>query len=117
MLLIFSLWVTLFSVVLSLEKLYYVVTYAGTGDGQGSGSFDGDNEAAELAQLNFPNGVWADGNGTVFIADTYNHRIRYVPEGIIQTFAGSGLNRFAGDFGPALDAGISLPYNIWGDTG
>jgi sugar lactone lactonase YvrE len=51
-----------------------ITTLAGTGV-QG---FSGDTGQASLAQLRFPFGVAADGAGTVYIADTNNHRVRKV---------------------------------------
>jgi sugar lactone lactonase YvrE len=75
-----------------------VNTIAGTGDGNGfenygQGSFCGDGGPAIEACLNTPSGVAVDSLGNIYIADTYNARIRIIDtEGIITTFV--DLNRF-----------------------
>ena len=44
-------------------------------------------------------------DGTLYIADTGNNRVRRVgPDGIITTVAGNGESGFSGDGGPATDA-------------
>ena len=56
--------------------------------GNGVPDFCGDNGAATSACLNFPRGVVAGDNGNLFIADTFNNRVRRVAKGIITTVAG-----------------------------
>ena len=59
--------------------------------GNGSPGSAGDGGPARLAQLNLPSGCTTDAGGSLYIADTANHRIRLVtPDGTIQTFAGTG---------------------------
>lgn len=60
--------------------------------GNGGYGLSGDDGPATEAQLREAQGVAVDGAGNVFIADTYNHRIRRVDAatGIITTVAGSG---------------------------
>lgn len=66
-----------------------VSTLAGGG---ATGHADG---AGAAASFNGPIGIVVDGNGNVFVADSYNNIIRKVtPSGIVTTFAGSGA---AGD--------------------
>src|ERR1035441_11051797 len=79
-------------------------------DVAGSEGVGGDGGAATAAQLNFPTGVAADAAGNVFIADTFNNRIRKVSvNGIITTVAGSGVRGFGGDGGPATAAPLNYP--------
>ena len=54
------------------------------------GGFAGDNEPAVAARLRFSTGVAVDGSGSLYIADTDNHRIRKVDStGTITTIAGT----------------------------
>ena len=46
--------------------------------GNGMAGFSGDGGPAEQASLNRPAGIEFDGQGRLYIADTYNHRIRRV---------------------------------------
>jgi DNA-binding beta-propeller fold protein YncE len=64
--------------------------------------------------LNFPSAVAVDGRGTLYIADTFNHRIRIVEAatGIIRTLAGTGAARFSGDGGPAEKAALNEPVAL-----
>jgi uncharacterized protein (TIGR03437 family) len=71
-----------------------ISTLAGTG----VAGFNGDQIPAATATLYSPTGLYADVYGDVYIADTYNHRIREVAAaGRISTFAGTGT----GGQGPA----------------
>jgi sugar lactone lactonase YvrE len=57
----------------------------------GDSNYSGDGGPATAAQLDRPFGIAVDRAGNLFIADTYNHRIRRVtPDGIITTIAGNG---------------------------
>jgi sugar lactone lactonase YvrE len=53
------------------------------------GYVDGEGTAA---RFNRPHGIVADKEGNLYIADTFNHRIRKVtPQGEVSTLAGSGV--------------------------
>jgi hypothetical protein len=70
-----------------------------------SPSYSGDGGLALQAALFDPNSVAVDGLGNVFVTDAGNNRIRKVSQnGVITTFAGSGVAGFAGDDGPAIAA-------------
>jgi sugar lactone lactonase YvrE len=78
------------------------------------GGFGGDGGPAKDATLNHAAAVASDVDGNLYIADTINHRIRRVDvsTGLISTIAGSGVNGFSGDGGPAVAAEISFPAGI-----
>ena len=76
--------------------------------------FSGDNQPATGAQLNNPGGVAVDGQGNIFIADTFNNRIRMVSasSGKITTIAGNGTQGFSGDYGAATSAELDNPLDV-----
>src|SRR3989441_2659829 len=67
------------------------------------GRFKGDGGPAVAATLNFPSAAVADSKGNLYIADTFNHRVRRVDAatGTIWTLAGTARAPFAGAGGPA----------------
>lgn len=86
-----------------------ITTVAGTG----TAGFSGDGGPAVAAQLNQPTSVTAAPDGSFFIADRYNNRVRRVGrDGTISTFAGTGVDGFSSDGGPATLAGVSLPSGV-----
>jgi RHS repeat-associated protein len=86
-----------------------ISTVAGIGDP----GYSGDGGPATQAQLISPEGVFVDLDGSFFIADIYNHRIRRVgSDGIITTVAGTGNYGFSGDGGPATQASLNGPYGV-----
>src|SRR6185503_18032376 len=91
-----------------------MVTVAGTT----SAGFNGDGDAAIVAQLYYPFGVAVDGSGNVIMADTSNQRIRQVSAatGKIQTIVGTGQYGFAGDGLPGLGATITAAVASGGPT-
>jgi sugar lactone lactonase YvrE len=85
--------------------------------GTGVGGFSGDGGPAALAQVDRPFGLTVDADGHVFIADTYNQRVRVIDTaGDIHTFAGVGTSGAAGDGGDALAAQLSLPFDVATDA-
>lgn len=65
-----------------------VTTFAGGGNGGGVFS-EGIGTGTE-ARFNRPEALCSDANGNMYIADTYNHRIRKItPTGFVSTIAGS----------------------------
>lgn len=77
--------------------------------GNANEGFSGDGGPATAAMLNFPSGVTVLPNGNILIADSSNSRIRAVANGIINTIAGTGLDGFSGDGGPAINATLTFP--------
>ena len=84
--------------------------------GNGTGGFSGDNGPAASAQLRQPQGIAVDSAGILYMADTYNNRIRKVSNGAITTVAGSGTQGFSGDNGPATNAQLNLPFGVVVDS-
>jgi uncharacterized protein (TIGR03437 family) len=86
--------------------------------GNGMPGFAGDGGPATMAELSGPLGITVDGAGNLFIADTFNYRIRKVtPGGVITTMAGDGTQSFSGDGGPATMAEFDRPMSIAVDGG
>jgi uncharacterized protein (TIGR03437 family) len=75
--------------------------------------YGGDGAPATDAFLNAPEGMAVDAAGNLFIADTFNHRVRKVtPDGNIGTFAGNGYPGFSGDNNPAAGTTLQLPTDV-----
>ncbi len=82
-----------------------VTTYAGTG---ATGFADG---AALSAQFKSPGALTIDSNGTIYVADSGNHRIRKITtDGTVTTIAGDGTAGFADGIG--TDARFNNPNGI-----
>ncbi len=86
-----------------------IETIAGTG----ISGFNGDERPAREAHLNFPRGLAVDAAGNLYVADTFNHRVRKItPEGIITTVAGTGRPGFSGDGDLAVRAELRFPLAV-----
>ncbi len=84
--------------------------------GNGTHAFSGDGRPATSASLSWPYGVFVDRSGVIYIADTWNCRIRKVDtSGIISTVAGNGTAGFSGDGGPATSASLNFPHSVFVD--
>lgn len=85
--------------------------------GNGNIGFSGDGSLALSAALNDPVAVARDTAGYIYIADTFNNRVRKVSlDGYITTIAGQGTPGYFGDGGPATSAGLLFPHGIAVDT-
>ena len=81
--------------------------------GNGMAGFSGDGGPAVEASLNLPSGLVVDDKGNLFVSDRSNDRIRVVDKnGIIRTYAGSGVAGYGGDAGPALRAQLDKPFGL-----
>src|ERR1700733_11622943 len=77
--------------------------------GNGIAGFSGEGGPARSASLRYPSDVVMDKAGNLYVYDSFNFRIRRVtPDGIISTYAGTGVNGYTGDGGPAIQAQIEL---------
>jgi sugar lactone lactonase YvrE len=86
--------------------------------GAGVGGFSGDGGPAVAAQLNFPRAIGVAADGTLYIADTGNNRVRRVtPDGTITTIAGTGVADVNTDVLPADQSILSSPAGIALDPG
>lgn len=75
------------------------------------GFADGEALAATFSS---PIGIAVDGNGKIFVSDTYNDRIRVVENGVVRTLAGGGRGYIDGS---GTDARFDTPLGIamWGE--
>lgn len=81
--------------------------------GTGRPGFFGDGGLATRALLNFPSGIAVDLVGNLYIADTFNNRIRMVnTNGFIQTIAGTDFSGCEGDNGLATNASLDSPLGV-----
>jgi len=87
-----------------------IQTVAGTG----AYGYSGDGGPATAAQFTSIFGVAIDGSRNLYIADTYNNRIRKVDAltGIVTTVAGNGVAGYSGDGGPATEAAVEYPMYL-----
>lgn len=80
--------------------------------GDGVRGFGGDGGMAMVAELDEPSGVAVGVGGVLLIADRGNERVRAVSDGVITTFAGDGVEGFAGDGGAAIAAELDGPVAV-----
>ncbi len=77
--------------------------------GNGIAGFSGEGGPARSASLRYPSDAVMDKAGNLYIYDSLNLRIRRVtPDGVISTYAGTGVRGYTGDGGPPLQAKIQL---------
>jgi hypothetical protein len=87
-------------------------TVAGTGEI----GFSGDGGPARDARLASPFGLALDDAGNLYVADRDNVRVRRIlPDGTIDTIAGTGEPGLSGDGGPAVDAELSFLARLFVD--
>jgi uncharacterized repeat protein (TIGR01451 family) len=92
-----------------IDRQGIISTVAGTGV-EGNA---GDGNDGKRARLRSPEDVEVARDGTVYVADTGNHRVRRIDaSGTITTVAGSGKKGFSGDGGRAVAARLNQPSDI-----
>jgi sugar lactone lactonase YvrE len=93
------------NVIRKIDTSYNVTTLAGTST---AGYADG---PAASAQFNYPAGVTVAPDGTIYVADQDNNRIRKIStSGVVSTFAGSGAKSTVDGIGTA--ASFASPHSI-----
>ena len=92
-----------------------VSTFAGNGT---FGYADGTGGPTGTAELTFPNGVAADAQGNVYVADIFNSRIRKIDAaGNVTTLAGNGTAGYMdGTGGPTGTAEFAYPNGVAVDS-
>ena len=89
--------------------------------GNGTPGFGGTKAPPPTREFHFPVGqaAWPtgkiviDSHDNIYIPDSGNHRLRMIDaQGIIHTIAGTGVQGFAGDGGPALEAELNNPADV-----
>lgn len=95
-----------------------VTTFVGVALNTSLGYQDGTGTNAKFYH---PTGIAFDSAGTLYVCDSYNHRIRKVsPEGVVTTFVGSGTGQgtATGSFGDGTgtNASFNQPYGIAVDS-
>lgn len=83
--------------------------------GNGTAGFSGDGGPSVNAVLNTPWSLATDAAGNLYFSDGKNYRIRKidVATGIITTVAGTGVEDYSGDGGPALSATIAAISGLY----
>ncbi len=101
-----------------IRKINAVSHIISTVAGTGTAGYSGDEGPAVNASLNTPQGINTDDSGNLYIADTYNSRVRKInfATGIITTIAGIGSPSFSGDGGLAIKAGVAYPVSVCVDA-
>ncbi len=80
--------------------------------GTGIAGYNGNNKPARQAQLNTPVSIAVDADGTIYVADTFNQRIRSVARGDLSTLTGTGMAGYNGDNKPATQAQLNRPNGV-----
>lgn len=96
----------------AIGQTYHINTMAGTGT---SGS-SGDGGPATAANIYASRGVVADKYGNIYMTQESNHTVRRIDtNGVITTFAGTGVSGYSGDGGAATAARLNSPMDIAAD--
>jgi uncharacterized protein (TIGR03437 family) len=94
------------------SQQYKISTYAG----DETAGYAGDAGAPTSAELNLPLGLAFDSSGNLYIADSFNQRIRKISGGTITTVAGDGTGGYSGDTAAATSAELLGPAGVAVDS-
>ncbi|HNU58274.1 MAG TPA: hypothetical protein PKN30_16920, partial [Flavobacteriales bacterium] len=91
-------------------QTYTISTIAGTG----TPGTSGDGGPAISAGLLYPQGLAITSDGRLYFTQGSDHVVRMVDTqtGTISHVAGIGSIGYAGNGGPAVDAGLAAPYDV-----
>jgi sugar lactone lactonase YvrE len=91
-----------------------ITTIAGTG----VNGYSGDGSQATNAKLSYPNSICTDNTGNIFFSEFGNSTIRKIDAitGVITTTAGTALQGYTGDGGPATAAKLNQPNSVFIDS-
>ena len=84
-----------------------ISTLAGTG----AKTFTADGTASSAAFAR-PTGIAVGVDGTIYVADSDNNRIRTISNGTVTTIAGNGSEGFGGDTGTSTNATLDTPQAV-----
>jgi uncharacterized protein (TIGR03437 family) len=94
------------------SQQYKISTYAG----DETAGYAGDAGAPTSAELDLPLGLAFDSSGNLYIADSFNQRIRKISGGTITTVAGNGTGGYSGDTAAATSAELLGPAGVAVDS-
>lgn len=81
--------------------------------GNGTCTHAGDGGQATAASLYLPHAVAVGTDGSLYISEEAYPRVRKVaPDGVITTIAGTGIEGYSGDGGPAVTAQLRRPGDL-----
>jgi len=86
--------------------------------GTGEGGYSGDGGPASLAMIGEAYGVAFDAEENLFISDGRTHTVRRIDRNtcVITTVAGTGVEGYTGDGGPAINATLNNLYSLCVDV-
>ncbi len=101
-----------------VRRVDFVANKITTGVGNGTAAYTGDNGDPLDASLNLPADLEFGPDGRLYVADAGNSVIRAVDftANTIVTVAGTGVEGFSGDGGPATSAELANPQGIGFDA-
>jgi sugar lactone lactonase YvrE len=78
------------------------------------GSIGSNDGPASAATFNGPVGLAVGEDGTIYVSDTYNDRIRVIRDGVVTTIVG-GTRGFADGVGASASFDTPIGISVWGD--
>lgn len=96
-----------------VEKSGRAVVIAGTGRTTGSGGLPSGPLVAREVDLAMPEGLVVDRDGSVLLADSYNHLVlRIDKDGSLTRFAGNGQPGRGGEGAQATESSLAFPCDV-----